>query len=519
MFEYGEAASRRSVAEDPTVAACDVTGSAGSDIAARATSVAGTEVTEWCQGAADVARLEWTTLDGDARLELVRALHQVSSVVRGALAAGLAAVDDAQTAQHASGLSVGGWWSSSLRSCGGEGAWLARAGHLMACFPSLGAAIRAGEISVEHLRAVDGITDPEVMARLVGLDAELCTRARRLTLAEWRRSLRATVAALRAELEAARRREVPDRSEATDRCEPAEHGASDSADHGTPPGHTSEEEAAGAEPARDLLDLLEQPADDDERGAVGWLTCRTTTEGSLLLRGELVGHAAEVFRQALSAEASRRRRAAWREHDAAGIPMPHAGELRAEALLELVRRGTAADPTSGPSARTEAIVVVHADDAAAERICSLDGEPLGADVAALLTCDAHLQALVVDRGGQPLWLGRSARLATPAQRRAITVRDGGCVFPGCEMPAHWCDVHHEPGWETGGASDLHTMVLLCRRHHGLAHTERWLLRPADPPDARPPNRSTATAPLPDHRFEWHDRRSGRTLPAAQRGLH
>jgi hypothetical protein len=70
-------------------------------------------------------------------------------------------------------------------------------------------------------------------------------------------------------------------------------------------------------------------------------------------------------------------------------------------------------------------VVIEAADPTAERVRGLDGEPIGAELAAMPTCDAHLQALVVDRRGQPLWLGRSTRLATAAQRRVLAVRDGG----------------------------------------------------------------------------------------------
>jgi hypothetical protein len=500
----------------------------------------------WCRRITAVSELEWSQLDAPTTLDLLGELQRASHVVRGALAAGLAAVDGSRIIEQASGLSAGGWWANTMRGCGGEGTWLVRAGRLMGRFPELGDAVRSGDVSLEHLRALDGLTDPEITAALTVMDAELCRRARRLGLADWRRSLRRTVAEVRAQLEEQRRRvddpypgdhpgDHPDEA-AGDGTAPddgrspedppssgpgagaPDTGGGPSGDSSSPLDHLGDGPEASASPEHLPFDGPEPDGSEPDTDPLGWLTCRTTSEGSLLLRGELVGHAAEVFRQALAAETSRRRRAAWREHDAAGTPMPRAGELRAEALLELIRRGVATDPTAVPSARTEAVVVIQADDAAADRIRSLDGEPLDAEVAALLSCDAHLQALVVDRGGQPLWLGRAARLASPAQRRALTVRDGGCVFPGCEMPANWCDVHHEPAWEKGGASDPDTMALLCRRHHGLAHTERWVLRRNDPPDGRPPDRHGATASLPGQRFEWHDRRSGRILPATQRGL-
>jgi hypothetical protein len=254
-----------------------------------------------------------------------------------------------------------------------------------------------------------------------------------------------------------------------------------------------------------------------------------------------------MLRQALLAEASRQWRAAWIEHDRTGSPVPAAGELRARALCELVRRGLAVDLDSSTGPRTDAVIVLTVeDDRLAGRVHALDGEPLPVEVAAQLTCDANLQALLVRAAGQPLWMGRSTRLATAAQRRALAIRDGGCVFPGCTMPADWCDVHHQPGWQHGGRSDLDQMVLLCRRHHGAVHTGRWTLRavpeaavahgPPDDPgtcrgdgppddvdlcrgDGSPPDASVrrGVGP-PGQRYEWHDNQAQRRLPARQRGL-
>jgi len=35
---------------------------------------------------------------------------------------------------------------------------------------------------------------------------------------------------------------------------------------------------------------------------------------------------------------------------------------------------------------------------------------------------------------EPLDVGRSTPVVSPAQRSALAVRDRGCVFPGCERP-------------------------------------------------------------------------------------
>ncbi len=65
---------------------------------------------------------------------------------------------------------------------------------------------------------------------------------------------------------------------------------------------------------------------------------------------------------------------------------------------------------------------------------------------------------------------RRADALTELARRALesgrlAVRDGGCVFPGCDRPLAWCDAHHLRHWLHGGPTDLANLVLLCRAHH------------------------------------------------------
>jgi hypothetical protein len=76
---------------------------------------------------------------------------------------------------------------------------------------------------------------------------------------------------------------------------------------------------------------------------------------------------------------------------------------------------------------------------------------------------------------QLLDLGRATRLISPALRRALTVRDGGCVAAGCDRPAPWTDAHHLVHWLEGGATSLDNLVLLCRTHHRAVHEGGWRL--------------------------------------------
>jgi hypothetical protein len=92
---------------------------------------------------------------------------------------------------------------------------------------------------------------------------------------------------------------------------------------------------------------------------------------------------------------------------------------------------------------------------------------------------------------QPLDVGRTSRVVSPAQRTALAVRDGGCVFPGCDRPLAWCEAHHLWHWLHGGPTDLDNLALLCRAHHRAVHEGGWQLTRA--PDGRltatPPHRS------------------------------
>jgi Domain of unknown function (DUF222)/HNH endonuclease len=76
---------------------------------------------------------------------------------------------------------------------------------------------------------------------------------------------------------------------------------------------------------------------------------------------------------------------------------------------------------------------------------------------------------------QLLDLGRATRLITPALRRALTVRDGGCIAAGCDRPASWTDAHHLTHWLHGGPTNLDNLVLICRIHHRAVHEGGWQL--------------------------------------------
>lgn len=102
-----------------------------------------------------------------------------------------------------------------------------------------------------------------------------------------------------------------------------------------------------------------------------------------------------------------------------------------------------------------------------------ESTPLTDAAATRLGCDAAVARIVLGPDAVPLELGRSQRLFSPAQRRALAIRDGGCRFPGCFRPPRFTDAHHIVAWSRGGGSDLGNALLLCRYHHRLVHEGGW----------------------------------------------
>ncbi|WP_304107648.1 HNH endonuclease signature motif containing protein [Mycolicibacterium bacteremicum] len=141
------------------------------------------------------------------------------------------------------------------------------------------------------------------------------------------------------------------------------------------------------------------------------------------------------------------------------------------------------------------------------------GGPISAATADLIACDSTLTNVIVDYSGVPLDVGRSERLFTPAIRKALGVRDGGCAHPGCGRPVSWCDAHHIQPWSDGGETSLNNGVLLCRLHHSLIHHGGWqvYLGRDRYPWFIPPHQPGE--PEPEH-LRSHARRTMTDLPAA-----
>jgi len=152
----------------------------------------------------------------------------------------------------------------------------------------------------------------------------------------------------------------------------------------------------------------------------------------------------------------------------------------ADALVELARRSLdGGDLPDVGGAKPHVTVVVRletllgedgAGPATLDRLGALSGE-----AARRMCCDAGISRVVIAGGSQVLDAGRETRVVSPAQRRALAVRDGGCI--GCLAPVAWCEAHHVVHWVDHGRTDLDNLVLLCGAchrevHHGRGHPVR-----------------------------------------------
>jgi hypothetical protein len=109
------------------------------------------------------------------------------------------------------------------------------------------------------------------------------------------------------------------------------------------------------------------------------------------------------------------------------------------------------------------------------------GEVIGHDTHRLsagevrrLACIAQLIPVVLGTNSETLDLGRSSRLFSRAQIKALRLRDQGCRADGCTVPVTWTEAHHLDPWSKGGSTDLSNGLLLCNWHHHRIHDDRYL---------------------------------------------
>ena len=102
--------------------------------------------------------------------------------------------------------------------------------------------------------------------------------------------------------------------------------------------------------------------------------------------------------------------------------------------------------------------------------------PVTASTVRKIACDADIIPVLLGGEGRILDIGRASRVFPPHIRKALTARDQGCAFPGCTIPAPWCEAHHITYWSRGGPTGTENGTLLCSHHHHVIHKEQWTIQ-------------------------------------------
>lgn len=95
-----------------------------------------------------------------------------------------------------------------------------------------------------------------------------------------------------------------------------------------------------------------------------------------------------------------------------------------------------------------------------------------------MAAPAHHYLYIYDKHtGQSLYLARTKRLASTAQRIVLHARDRGCTRPGCTAPGYWCQAHHAvDDWNDGGQTNVDDMSLACPQDHRMLDKTEWRTR-------------------------------------------
>jgi hypothetical protein len=213
--------------------------------------------------------------------------------------------------------------------------------------------------------------------------------------------------------------------------------------------------------------------------AVTSLSLRRCGDGTTRIHGRLADAVADRLRTYLDAYTSPRHRAAvHHEHEDPEEPLTPRKRLGQAfgAFLE------AADPKRMPAHGGDATTVLVTIDYETLRsdlagVGLVGEEPISAAQARRLACTAGIIPVVLGARSEVLDLGRSQRLFSPAQHKALAVRDKTCRAEGCTIPAAWCEAHHaKTPWALGGLTNIADGALLCSWHHHRAHDTRYHTR-------------------------------------------
>jgi hypothetical protein len=243
-------------------------------------------------------------------------------------------------------------------------------------------------------------------------------------------------------------------------------------------------QAASEISPKDLSGLAEiivaqaAPEDAAERDKQNYdrqhLSLSKTLNGQWKLDGRFDAEAGAIIRAVLDAFTAKPESILG--PDGVSLDTTTPGFRRAQGLTEMCRQaaGHAETCQTGGAKPTVVITIDHDDLVHGTGVADIEGGSVlpGAAVRRI-ACDAAVIASSLTGGGSKLSFGRTTRIIATGLKTHLVSRDGGCIFPGCDAPPAYCQVHHLIHWGREGRTEPCNLILLCHFHHHLMHEGGW----------------------------------------------
>lgn len=221
-----------------------------------------------------------------------------------------------------------------------------------------------------------------------------------------------------------------------------------------------------------------EPREDELRSRSG-LTITRGRDGLIVFVLKAHPEAAGFVMTALDARTAPRRIPTFDEVEPTARDDRTLAQRRLDAFVDIARESLAHDNgrLAGTAVTLSVTMTLDAllTGVGTAHISGIDA-PISARTARRLAAEAEIIPIVLGGAGEPLDVGRSSRLFTEPQRRALALRDGGCIWPGCDAPPGWCEVAHLVPWSRGGPTDLGNGALMCAFHHRRFDNDEWALQ-------------------------------------------
>lgn len=222
-------------------------------------------------------------------------------------------------------------------------------------------------------------------------------------------------------------------------------------------------ETLGADSVRKRASLLTNRTVRGDAARNRNLRIGETKDGLVSVSGRLTPQVASLLKQGTDAMVIKGRH---------GTP----GQRRHDALAQILKK--AAMPTRGGAPITVTYQVTTEGNGS---LRNHEGGLTPVSISELdhAACVGTVNHLLQQTNGRAVALVTGRRTFNHHQRHAITIRDGGCVIPGCEIPAAWCEIHHVTPHARGGPTSTDNGAMMCWQHHHNLHNGQWLVTMED----------------------------------------